>query len=177
MSVRRMKRRDPETGAVREYWMIDVDYQHPDGRRTRVRKVSPVQTRRGAEQYERDLRQAIVDGTFGDEQEVPSFREWFNGRFWREWVVARKNKPSEIEAKRCIYRVHLEDAFGSVPIDEVGAKIPSFRASLVEAGLSEKRINNILAVLSKALHYAEEARVIDRAPKVGLFRIERPEIL
>jgi len=56
MSVRRWKRRDPTTGAVRDVWMVDVDYEQTDGRRVRVRKVSPVQTRRGAEEYERQLR-------------------------------------------------------------------------------------------------------------------------
>src|SRR5204862_6433133 len=34
-----------------------------------------------------------------------------------------------------------------------------------------------LAVLSKALHYAEDVELIMRAPKVGLFKIEQPEIV
>lgn len=63
MSVRREKRCDPETGAEREFWYVDVDLEKPDGTRKRVRKVSPVQTRRGAENYERKLREALVAGT------------------------------------------------------------------------------------------------------------------
>jgi hypothetical protein len=35
--------------------------------------------------------------------------------------------------------------------------------------LSEKRINNILAVLSKALHYAARVRLIGHTPERGLF--------
>ncbi len=100
---------------------------------------------------------------------VPTFSEWFNGRFWREWVVGRKNKPSECESKRSIFAHHLEPAFGDLRLDAIGAgAIAQLRASLVERGLSEKRINNILAVLSKSLRYA---------PKVWLFKIERPEIV
>lgn len=56
---------------------------------------------------------------------------------------------------------------------------PRWTAALlkkVKAGdLSMKSVNNILAVLSKALRYAEEARIIDRAPRVKLFKLERPE--
>src|SRR5262249_23694451 len=37
--------------------------------------------------------------------------------------------------------------------------------------------NNVLAVLSKALNYAESADLIDRVPKIGMLKIERPEIL
>ena len=57
-------------------------------------------------------------------------------------------------------------------------EIARFRAELVQSGeLSEKRINNILAVLSKALKYAADCEVIAKAPKVGLFKVERPEIV
>jgi integrase len=40
-----------------------------------------------------------------------------------------------------------------------------------------KTINNILAPLSKALRYSEDKRIIERAPKVGVYRAERPEIV
>src|SRR5258706_12949048 len=129
--------------------MVDVDYQHLDGRRTRVRKVSPVQTRRGAEQYERELRQAIQDGTHGDREEVPTFAEWFRGRYWREWVVGRMNKPGEAAEKLRVFETRLEPVFGKKQLAEIGpAEIASFRASLVEEALSQKTINNMLAGLS-----------------------------
>lgn len=37
-------------------------------------------------------------------------------------------------------------------------------------------MNNVLCVLSKALHYAVDVELIDKAPKVGLLKCERPEI-
>src|SRR5689334_12463383 len=40
MSVRRRTERDPETGAQYEVWLVDVLFQYPDGRRTRIRKRS-----------------------------------------------------------------------------------------------------------------------------------------
>ena len=109
---------------------------------------------------------------------MPTFAEWFNGRFWTEWVIARRNKPSEVEAKRSIFKVHLGPEFGGMTLDEIDVPAVSrFRAKLIEAGKSDKRINNILAVLSKALNYAEQARVISSTPYVGLLRVERPEII
>ena len=44
-------------------------------------------------------------------------------------------------------------------------------------GLGEKRINNILAVLSKPLKYAVDCELIAKAPKIGMFKVERPEIV
>ncbi len=53
-----------------------------------------------------------------------------------------------------------------------------FRAALVaNPKVGEKRINNILAVLSKALKYAVDCELIAKSPKIGLFKIERPEIV
>jgi integrase len=110
-------------------------------------------------------------------KEVPTFAEWFNGRFWREWVIGRRNKPTEVKSKEMIFAQHLKPAFGALTLDEIGTgTIASFRASLVEQKLSEKRINNILAVLSKALKYAVDCELISKSPKIGLYKVERPEI-
>lgn len=111
-------------------------------------------------------------------KEVLTFAEWFNGAFWREWVIGRKNKPSEMREKQTIYRCHLEPRFGAMRLDEITvAEVARFRADLVARKLGEKRINNILAVLSKPLRYAVECELIAKAPKIGLFKIERPEIV
>jgi integrase len=126
-------------------------------------------------------------------KEVPTYEEWFwgsdptteepRGRFWIEWVVARKNKPSEVESKKGIYTFHLRKAFGKLRLNEIDeAAIAQFRASLIGRKLgktrtmSEKRINNILAVLSKSLRYAHRVRLIDSVPDIGMFKVERPEI-
>lgn len=179
MSVRRVKRKDPRTGKTMEYWMVDVVFEHADGRPERIRKVSPVQTRVGAEQYERNVRQAlVVGGRGGVREEVPRFDEWFEGRFWREWVLGRKNKPSEQRSKLCSYRVHIKPALGHKRLDEIGVGvIAKFRADLVEKELGEKTINNILTVVSKPLKYAVDVEILAKSPKVGLFKVEAPEIV
>lgn len=187
MSVRRKGPKDPKTGKNTGPLMIDIDttkYNVPERLKPRLRRIAPIQTQRAAEQYHRQVCQQLLDGTFEQEgKEVPSFEEWFNGRFWREWVIGRRNKASEQQAKESIFRCHLSDRFGNLKLDEIveGNHIADYRASLVERveneEISLKRVNNILAVLSKALHFAEDVQIIKRAPKVGFFKIERPEIV
>lgn len=177
------------------HWYVDIRFGGE-----RIRKRSPVDNKRGAEEYERQLRTQLLHaphtrkevlatenrplpGSLGTmsapaaEQAMPTFDEWFNGRFWNEWVISRKNKPSEVESKESIYRCHLKAVFGHRRLDAIRtADVAAFKATLVKQELSEKRINNILAVLSKPLRYAVDAEIIGRAPKVGIFKVERPEI-
>lgn len=107
MSVRHEERRDPESGAVRKFWIVDVNFEHSDGRRERVRKVSPVQTQRGAERYERGVRAALLDGTYGRQEVVAPTLAEFRERFIEEWCKANKQKPSGIESKEGTLRSYL----------------------------------------------------------------------
>jgi integrase len=180
-------RRDPRTGG----WFFRTTVKAPDGKRQRLYGTPGVPgpyhdlaaTKVGAQEAEqRAIRSAFTSATGAAtppaKKEVPTFDEWFNGRFWTEWVVARRNKPSEVEAKKSIFKVHLGPAFGGMALDEIDVPaIARFRAKLIQAKKSDKRINNILAVLSKALAYAEQARVLSSAPSVGMLKVERPEIV
>lgn len=108
---------------------------------------------------------------------MPTFHDWFTGRFWREWVVGRRNKPTDVKSKNTIYAGYLKDAFGERRLDEIGTgEVAAFRALLVEQELAPKSINNILAVLSKPMKYAVDCELIAKAPRIGLFKVERPEI-
>src|SRR5262249_9015461 len=145
--------------------------------RDRLRKVSPIQSRRGAEEYERQLRHDVLMGRYGIAKEVPTFKEWWHGRYWVEWVIGRKNKPSMVEQKKSIYKNHLGPAFGKMRFDEIKVgEVARFRASLIKKGLNDKTVNNILTVLSKPLRYAVDVDVLVKAPKVGLMKTEPVEI-
>ena len=74
MSVRKRKWRDKQ-GRVLEKWMVHIEYTSPTGSQQTIRKVSPVQTKRGAEQFEREVRQALLDGSIGKEQTQTQTRE------------------------------------------------------------------------------------------------------
>jgi integrase len=181
-------RRDPRTGG----WFFRTTVKPPDRKKLRIYGTpgvpGPYQdlaaTKIGAQEAEQRAIKAAFAGATGAatppvEKEVPTFDEWFNGRFWLEWVIGRKNKPTEVRSKQGAYRVHIKDRLGDKRLDEIDVgEIARFRAELVQRGdLGEKRINNILAVLSKPLKYAADCNVIASAPKVGLFKVERPEIV
>jgi len=92
--------------------------------------------------------------------------------------VGRCNKPSEVRSKNIIFENHLEPRFGPMTLDKiVTPEVASFRADLVAIPLSKKRINNILAVLSKPMKYAVDCELISKAPRIGMFKVERPEIV
>jgi len=177
-------RRDPRT----ERWFFRTTIKTPDGKKLRLFGTPGVPgpfhdlaaTRIGAvEAEQRAIHEAFAPKPeLSVAKEVPTFHEWFKGRFWREWVVGRKNKPTEVRSKNIIFDNHLDPAFGPLPLDKIGVgEVARFRAKLVESGLGEKRINNILVVLSKALRYALDCELIAKVPKLGLFRVERPEIV
>ena len=151
--------------------MVDFSFSHADGRVERVRKRAPVQTRRGAEQFERILREEMLNPSPVDEEqeEVPTFRE-FAAEFLATYARTN-NKPSERRSKESKIRVYLEPAFGRRRLDQIKVRdIERFKAKLFAKDLSPKTARNVLAVLSKILRYAEEVELIDKAPRVRLPR-------
>jgi len=161
-------------------WRYREMVRRPDGTRERISGCAPkhINTKTAAQQALLDhIERVLHPERVPQSREVPTFAEWFKGRFWREWVIGRRNKPTEVKSKDFIYEGHLKPAFGELRLDDIGTgEIAAFRASLVEKKLSEKRINNILAVLSKALKYAVDCELITKSPKIGLYKVERPEI-
>jgi integrase len=168
-------------------WRYREMVKKPDGTSERITGSAPRHdnNKTAAQSALADhIRRVLTPGVPAKKEEAPTFEEWFEGRFWTEWVVGRKNKPTETRSKRIIFENHIKPYFGAMRIDEIGVgEVARFRAQLVgttsrfDRPLSEKRINNILAVLSKPLHYAAECEVIAKAPKIGLFKVERPEIV
>jgi len=141
-------RRDPRTGG----WYFRTTVKTPDGERPRLfgtpgvpgpyQDLAP--TKIGAQEAEqRAIKAAFAEATKAaapPRKEVPTFDEWFTGRFWREWVVGRRNKPTEAKSKMGAYECHIEEVFGHLRLDEIGTgEVAAFRASLVEKKLGEKR--------------------------------------
>jgi integrase len=146
--------------------MIDIDYEHPDGRRERVRKTSPVQTQRGAERYERDLRSALLDGTYGKEAEpdvpVPTLSE-FQDRFIEEYCEANKHKPSGIDSKRSIFKNYLLPLFASRRLDTFSASDEDkLKKHLMK--FTPATYNNAATVLNSVLKAAARWKVTRDIP-------------
>jgi len=162
-------------------WRYRHVVQKPDGTRERISGSAPthLNTKVAAERAMLDhIERVLHPERVPTRKEMPTFEEWFDGRFWKEWVIGRKNKPSEVRSKKIILKCHLKPRFGGMPLDEITtSEVAQFRADLVAKKLSDKRINNILAVLSKPMKYAVDCEVIAKAPRIGMFKVERPEIV
>jgi len=136
--------------------MVDVDFVHPDGRNQRIRKVSPVPTKRGAEAYERELRNSLVNGQYGKEEEekAPRFKEF--AQEFLETYAKVNNKPSEVSGKEMTLRRHLNPHFGKLRLDEIDPlSIERFKAKQIQTGLKAKTVNNHLVVLRTMLNVAK----------------------
>jgi integrase len=169
MSVRLRKWKGKD-GKVLEHWAIDVKVAMPGRRPQRVRDFSPVNTRRGALQYERQVRDAILAGTLGKEvKEVPTL-ESFQSRFLDYSEV--NNKPSTVYAKRWVLRTHLVPAFGKRRLDTIGpADVETYKARKLKDGQAAKSVNNHLTILRKLLNLAAEWGELPHAPRVKQLRV------
>lgn len=199
MTVRVRRWTNTKTGRRMEAWQVDIVFEHADGSVTRVKKKAPVQSRRGAEQYERDLRMALLSGSYGIKAPaaVPTFEE-FVPKFLT--YSENNNKPSTVVAKRNALRDHLLPFFGKLKLDEIDlARIEEFKALMRQTPtdtrarkpaatvaaqrrrknvgqkmLSLKSINNTLGIFGKLLSVAREHGVLAAVPKVQLFRLDKP---
>ena len=177
-------------------WRYRHVVHYPDGTRERISGSAPthINTKAAAEQAMLDhIERCLHPERVPTRKGTLTFAEWFNGRFWKEWVTGRKNKPGEQREKTVIFDCYLEPRFGKMALDEITtSEVAKFRADLItretprviaKAGkddvkkLSEKRINNIMAVLSKPLKYAVDCELIQKGPKIGMFKVERPEVV
>jgi integrase len=166
MSVRRITRRHPKTGAPREFWMVDVVFEHADGRIERVRKVSPVQTKRGAQEFERQLRASLLS-PLAPAKEVPRFEEFVDERWWPTYPAAAGNRHTTVREKESHLRVHLKPFFGRMRLDDIKKEpMERFLAKMTrDKKLSAKRAKNVLATLRRVLVSAWEWEVLSNLPR------------
>lgn len=146
-------------------------------RRRRIRKRSPVQTKRGTEQFERQLRQEYAeDENHGKNPfvEPPRFSEY--AERWMQEYVRAYNRPSGQTEKTWALRHHLLPAFGERRLDEIGPEAVDAFARRLVGDLAPKTVNNILAVLRTALHTAEEWGLLRRAPRIRQLRVPEQAI-
>lgn len=164
------KETHPRTGKVR--YRIEVHWTYPDGSKKQIRKVSPVATQRGAEQYERDIRNALAAGTYGKRASgsAPTLSA-FEERYFQDHVA--KLKPSTQSAQETIWRVSLLPTLKKVPLDKIDdERIAKLTGVLLkERKLSPKSVNNALSALRNALDRAQAWKLIDVVPRVSWLKV------
>jgi integrase len=137
----------------------------------RIRRTSPVQTKRGAQAYEIKLRQEYVDSLTSKQ---PSKKQASIEEFAVEWLktyVAVNKRRSSLDGDERILRLHVLPFFAGKNLDEISTlDVEKFKAAQLKKGLKGKTINNHLAVLMKMLKTAEEWEYQAQSPSVKWFR-------
>jgi len=154
---------------IKGAWWVDFRLD-----RKRVRKKSPINTKRGAEVFEKQLREELVLGKESPKREIPTFRE--HARDWVDTYVVVNNKPSEVASKRKILNHHLLPFFGKMRLDDITKRtIDRFKGAQLKRGLKRKTINNQLTVLRRSLVLAVEWEIIAAVPPIQWFRAPKPD--
>lgn len=157
-------RRHDRNGA----WWVSFRFR---GRR--VRKLSPIQTKRGAEAYERALRNELVAHEEAGRDPFagppPMFAEF--AELWMKQYAEPNNRPSSVYSKGIALRTHLVPEFGRLRLNEITtARIDAFTAKLRKLSRAPKTVNNLLSVLRRSLTCAVEWGQLSHVPQ---FRWQR----
>lgn len=146
---------------IKGQWWIDVRVKAPGQPVRRVRQRSPVQTKRGAEEYERQF----LEVAYGLSKPRHTLEDFARNEFS---AYAQANcRPSDSESKESILRKHLVPAFGHLDLSEITAQeIELYKAEKLREKKSPKTVNNHLTVLRKLLTLAHEYGAIDAVPRV-----------
>lgn len=156
MDIRQVKR----VGWCADFWFV-----HPDGRRERVRKKSPVQTRRGAEKYAAELRRRMLDGSYNPMAQR-TFKDYAE-RF-KTWLELQELEPSTRKSYLQILRIHLIPYFGRRSLISIDREaIDQFRA---KSKGSRKSVNNYLGVLSRVLTLAVDDGILAARPRIKMWK-------
>jgi integrase len=127
--------------------------------RKRLTTASKSAALRWGQERERHL---LQHGPPQPKKEVPTLTEFWH-RFMEGHVRANRQKPSGVEAKEMIGRVHLLPRFGAIRLDEISTeRVQQLKSGLT--GRAPKTVNNVLTVLNTLLKKAVEWKVIERMP-------------
>ena len=147
-------------------------------RHERVRKLSPVNNKRGAEAYERELREQLVGAErkaleCREPTKVPTIEE-FAEEFLSNYVKTN-NKVGELFTKRGLINNHIIPAFGQRRLHDVKVRdVEAFKAAKLLGGFQPKSINNQLGVLRKMLRTAVDWELISVVPVIKPLRTKHP---
>lgn len=110
MTVRKEKRGD------REVYRVDFWFAFPNGKRKRFKKDSHVNTKRGAEQFEREWREKLQKDDYRTGPCI-SFKD-FAKEFQDVYVKGNLKFATQITYESTI-RVHLLPAFANCQLDDL----------------------------------------------------------
>lgn len=174
MTVRQRKWKNKD-GTSSSCWMVDITYDHPNGRVERIRKTAPGTTKREAEAYERQIISALIQGTYGTHKEVPLYKDFYED--WMRDHCKVHMRPSSQRIRGQISKAYLVPTYGHLRLDEITTKIVAEHTSeLFDNGRRKPRtVNTIIETLAAQLSVAVQWGLIDHRPKMARLRVPKTE--
>lgn|SRR5512139_453583 len=148
----------------RKKWAVHIVWKNPDGSEREIKKTSPVQTKTGAERYERDIRNALSNGTYGivkdeDVLTVAQYRDEF-----LKWYGRLGSKASSIKRRRELLDDYLIPLFGNRRLNDFGPKQDKALKELLGGRKSKSTYNCSAATMNKMLQAAKEEELMSSEP-------------
>lgn len=165
--------------------MIDLYLASPSGPPTRLRKVCPTQTRRGAVQFEREVIETHLARALTQDPSLstnplslttpPTLTE-YTPLYLRD-LESRGRKPSTRTSVERLLRLWILPQLGARRIDAMRtADFSAVRLAMTTAGRNPKTINNALVVLGAMIrHWHAEHDRVPPAFRVGMVRVPKSE--
>jgi len=171
MTVRVTERKD------RKGFQVLISLRLPDGTRFRERVQSPVATRTASLRWGEQREALWLKGDAKKEalQEAPTL-DAFWPKFMEGHARANKEKPSNLDTRERLYRLHIKPVLGHLTLEA----IDDMKVQMVKGRMgnhSPKSVNNVLTIISKVLKVAVEWRVIPAMPcRVKLLKAAKPVV-
>ncbi|EDM74788.1 Phage integrase [Plesiocystis pacifica SIR-1] len=163
---------------------VDIMIRLPNGKTHRERRKSPFSAKSASLRWGREReRHLLIHGlaTASEDagptkKEVPTLAE-FAPRYMEGYAKANGHKPSTLETKRQVLRLHLIPAFGDKRLDQINSElVQRLKAKLTEH-MANKSINNVLGVLNTMLKCAVEWGVLEELPvRAKRMRVKNPSM-
>lgn len=159
----------------RDKWVVDIDdFFHADGRKEpRIRKTSPVQTERAANQLERQIRQKLLDGTYGKYAKVaddaPTLSE-FQHRYLL-WYRSERRKETGENNNVSLLRNPLVELFGDRKMDSFDAN-DELTLKAHYANHSASRYNQAAATINGCIKLFYRLKKLTGAFRFGRLKVD-----
>lgn len=176
MTVRQRKWKNKD-GSPSSCWMVDITYDHPNGKVERIRKTAPGTTKREAEAYERQLISSLIQGTYGTRKDVPLYKDFYV--LWERDHCDVHLKVSSQESYKGLSKVHLLPTFGRLRLDDITTKeLSAHQAQIYDGGArSPATVNTVISALISQLNVAVSWGLLDKTPKIKWLKVPPKEMV
>jgi len=165
----------------REGFQVDILLRFPDGRRMRERVKPPVATHAAALRWGMQREAFLLAGGAKPETKKRALAnaptlDQFWPRFMGGYARANQEKPSNLDTRERLYRLHLKPKMGELRLDTIDdEQVQRLKGRM--STQKPKSVNNVLTVLSTLLKAAVDWRVIPTMPcRIRLLKTAMPVV-